>query len=408
MGVGILQIPSLYEPAYNPNEFVVSGSHSASGNYKLLARIQAPSGTIIAKLKLPTDPIQTTKACFDVGRILESYVTHTIDIDLIGVAKATNNIQSYLVEFGEEYGTPTPTEYWTGLCVQPCFVINTALSPRDFNAFNYLDYLQGSTTRKYLNRYKGTRKVFSSTKSFLYFLQDETHPVTSILIDPYDASGNSLGTSVINQPYGGSAYTERLLYFPSGPTNLNQILQADLLSGTSGSVIPANTSYYDVYLRWSAGAVVGEALRFSIIENCSKYTNYPIYFLGQYGNIEVWNFNRRSDPKSDIVKKDYKTPLGRFLTSTTHGYADTDRQLTTYNTEVTESVTLNTDLLSEAEYLFLKECVTSPIVYSLEGGELIPVKITDSVFMEKKKVNDKVFNLSITIEYASTLELQRG
>ena len=251
MAVGVLQIPSLYEPAYNPNYFVVSGSNSASGNYKLLCRIQAPSGTIIAKLKSPTDPIQTTKAVFDVGRILESYVTHTIDIGIIAVTKATENIQDYLVEFGEEYGTVTPTEYWTGLNVQPCFVINTALSPRDFNAFNYLDYLQGSTTRKYLNRYKGTRKVFSSTKAFLYFLQDETYPVTSILIDPYDISGSSLGSSVINQTFNGSAYSERLLYFPAGPTNLNLIAQGSLTSGTAGSVIPALTSYYDVYLRWS-------------------------------------------------------------------------------------------------------------------------------------------------------------
>jgi len=75
---------------------------------------------------------------------------------------------------------------------------------------------------------------------------------------------------------------------------------------------------------------------------------------------------------------------------------------------VRETVTLNTDLLSEAELLHLKECVQSPVVYSLEGGVLIPVKVIDSAFVQKKKVNDKVFNLTITIEYASTLELQRG
>ena len=408
MSVGIIQIPSLYEPAYNPNYFLVSGTNSASGNYKLMCRIQAPSGNIVATLKLPTDPIQTQSACFDVGRILESYVTHTIDIGLNRVATAPDCIQDYLVEFGEEYGTPTPTEYWTGLNVQPCFVISAALSTREFNAYNYLDYLQGAGTRKFLNKYKGTRTVFSTTKAFLYFLQDETYPVTSILIDPYTSAGVALGSSVIDQPYTGSAYSTRLLYFPAGPTNLNLIPQASLLSGTSGSLIPASTSYYDVYLRWSGGGAVGEKLRFSIIDNCSKYTNYPIYFLGQYPSMEVWNFNRRSDVVHQITKKDYKQPLGRFLDSTHYGYEDTDRQLTTYNSEVTDSVTLNTDNLTEAELGFLKECVQSPIVYSLEDGVLIPVKITDSQFTAKKKVNDKIFNLTITIEYASTLELQRG
>lgn len=407
--VGIIQVPSTYEPAYNPNYFVVSGSNVVSGNYKLMCRIQAPSGTIVAKLKTPTDPNYNTFATFDVGQILESYVTHTVDIGLDRVAKASHNIQDYLVEFGEEYGT-TPAEYWDGVNVQPCFVINAALSPREFNAYDPDDYLARTSPEwKFLTKYKGTRKVFSTTKGFLYFLNDETHRVNSILVTPYDKNGTALATSSIEQPYNGSSLKERLLYVPAAPANLNLIPQSQLFSGTSGSVIPANCAYYTMQMVNNSLSALSEALRFDIVENCSKYPNYPIYFLGQFGNIEVWNFNRRSDKRHAIEKRDYKTALGRFTDQYGHyGYYDTDRQLTTYYTDVTDTTTLNTDNLSEAELTFLKECVQSPIVYSLENGELIPVKIIDSFFESKQKVNDKIFNCTIQIQYASNLELQRG
>lgn len=385
------------------NSYVASGSLSASGNYQLLAKIRNSLSEVVAILKAPTDLTYTTQAQFDVHRIIETYVGHTIDIDMIVTTVATNNAFGFTVEFGEEYGSPVPAEHYYGVVTGDMFGLNIALSPREYNAYVMNDYLTGGATRQFLNKFKGTRKIFSTTKAFLYFLsagfQDR------YMVAPYDSSGNLIGTiSQINC----SAGTGAVWYIPSGATNLNLVEQSEIFVGTAGSIIPANTSYYDVWLDQGGLSQASEKIRYSIIENCSKYPNYAIYFLGQYGNMEVWNFNRRSDNNFEIDKQDFKTPLGRFLSQSSYGYLDSDRQLTTYDTVVTNTVTLNSDILTQAELEFLKECVQSPIVYSLEDGVLIPVKITDSFFNQKQKVNDKVFNLTITIQYSSNLELQRA
>ena len=83
---------------------MVSGSNSTQPNYKIIALVKDLGGNTIAKLKQPTDPTYTTKAAFDIHRVLESYVTHTIDIGADRITRATGNYTAYTVEFGEEYG----------------------------------------------------------------------------------------------------------------------------------------------------------------------------------------------------------------------------------------------------------------------------------------------------------------
>ena len=405
MATIIEQVPSIYTPAFNPMYCLISGNNWASSNYELVVDIKNPSGDILARLKNPTDPTYQTKAAFDIHRVIESYLSHTIDLAISKVSKAVNNIYPYNIITYEQYGSPAAL--YLGSETFTKYALNIALSPQEWLSWNDAEYLTGSATRKFLNKFKGARKLFTTTKAFLYFLQNEAFPVNSIGVDAYDINDVNIANSRIIQSYGGSGSTnyEHALYVPSGPTNLNLIPQAELSLGTSGSVIPAQTSYYKMSMQF--GAFAGEVLTFSIIENCSKYTNYTIYFLGQYGNFEVWNFNRRSDSKSNINRSNYRAALGKFLTSSTYGYEIGDRQATQYNTEVQDGLILNTDLLTEAELLFLKECVQSPCVFILDGANLIPVIITDNVFEEKKKANEKLFNLSITVEYASITQLQR-
>ena len=409
MAVGILQIPALHEPVYNKLWFVVSGSNSTQPNYKIIALVKDLGGNTIAKLKQPTDPTYTTKAAFDIHRVLESYVTHTIDIGADRITRATGNYTAYTVEFGEEYGA-TPAEYYYTTETATQIAVNIALSPREYLSFDATTYTEGNSTRKFLNRYKGTRKVFTTTKAFLYFMQEmnnATSKVTTVGVNSYNAAGALVASAEITQPYDGTSDDHTQLYFPAGPTNLNLIPALQLTSGTAGSVIPANTSYYDILLNFDTGSVYGEILRFEIIDNCSKYTNYPIYWLGQFGNVEVYNFNRRSDIVNNIERSNFKTALGGFLTSTTYGYGLGDRQETQYNTEVTQSVTVNTDNLSEAEMQLMQELAQSPQVWSYEDGALIPIIVTDTTFNYKKKANDKIFNFTMTFNYSSTLELQR-
>jgi len=409
MSIGILQIPSVCDPAYSPLYFLVSGSMSAQNNYKIIALIKDLGGNTLAKVKQPTDSVYTTKAAFDLHRILENYVTHTIDMTAVQVTKANNNYIGFVVEFGEEYGSPTTAEYYYSTQTATLLSPNIALSPKDFLSFDSSTYFLGSGTRLFLNKFKGTRKVFTTTKSFLYFMQEmnsATSLVTGIKVVAKNSAGATLATTVIGQPWDGTQDDMVFLYFPSGPANLNLIPQAQLTSGTEGSVIPAATSTYLINLVFNSGQN-SEILTFSIEDSCSKYDNYPIYFLGQYGQVETWNFNKKSYKSSDIQRSTFKSTLGGFLTATTYGFSQGERQETQYNTEVTDSIVINTDLLNDAEYLLMKELIQSPQVWVLEGTTLVSIVIKETNYLQKTKVNDKIFNFTISFSYSSTLELQR-
>mgnify|MGYP001100215789 FL=1 len=410
MSVTIIEVPSQYTPAYNQQAYVVSGTNYPSGNYKLIAKVKNLASTVLAKLKVPTNPTYPKVGVFDIHRVVENYVSHTIDIGIDRPTIATNNIFGFTVEFGEEYGTP-PTEHYSSDETGTQYIINTALSPKEFLGWDYTDFLQnlsGTWDGRLLCKYRGSRKVFRTSKAFLYAINDASHYYSAVTYMPYDSAGNAINALgyTVSIPFTGDA-AGQVIYIPAGVANINAIPQSQIISGTSGQLIPASAAYYDIYLNRYTGAVTSESLRFTIVDAGCKYTNYPIYFLGQYGNVELWNFDKRSDKRSTIKRDMYKSALGGLITETHYGYTASDRQETQYNTEVQDTVTLNTDNLTEAELAFLKELVQSPQVWHYDGTNLIPVIVTDSQYEEKQKANDKVFNLTINISYASTTELQR-
>ena len=64
------------------------------------------------------------------------------------------------------------------------------------------------------------------------------------------------------------------------------------------------------------------------------------------------------------------------------------------------TVQLNSDWLTDAEFQWLEELITSPTVYSIESGVLIPIEINTNTYEVRKSVNDGASQLVIDIEYS--------
>jgi hypothetical protein len=71
-----------------------------------------------------------------------------------------------------------------------------------------------------------------------------------------------------------------------------------------------------------------------------------------------------------------------------------------------ERQTLNTDLLTDAEHVWLSELVFSPEVYIQEDGYFVPVSIVANNYDEKKYIVDGQTNLEITVEYGKKFNTQ--
>lgn len=140
-----------------------------------------------------------------------------------------------------------------------------------------------------------------------------------------------------------------------------------------------------------------------------KFTNYVLHFLNQYGGFESYNFYKLSRKTYDIDKKDFtQLPYrmdGNGIVTWNNGSVLYDTK-TIYASKYKEKIKLSTDLLTDAEYLWLKELLLSPIVYFQDGSFLAPVTITDNNYESKRFINDKLTALQVNIEFGEQYNAQ--
>lgn len=179
------------------------------------------------------------------------------------------------------------------------------------------------------------------------------------------------------------------------------IVQARTLA-TAGSLLTA----------WSTTPTPSGAVslyRFDIYCE-TKYTPYTIHFLNKLGGFESFDFRKVSRKTLTIDKKTFQQQPYRMDSSgavslrTSNGVMnDTD---TTYAVSFKEKMKLFADVTTDAQYKWLSELVTSPIVYFDDSGTLVPVTISNTDYEFKKVINDKITSLSIDIEFGKSQNTQ--
>ena len=397
MAITINTEPNDIAPVYSDISYVVTSTNYAQSNFKFVAVIKNASGTTIAKLKAPIFYGTTDKGVFNISRILQNYVTYDFTQSLAAISKCTNSYLAYSVEFGEEYGG---TEY-----------LNLASDTGKY-VWNGLFNLYGSETTatyqlplsgsaQFLTRVR-TRRVSLGQADYLYFLRGNVASESDMRIIAYDAAGGTT-TSVINNSFTDAGdKSEFLLRCPAGPDNLNDVAAAELVSGTSGNIIPANTSYYTMQVINASSNGQTELYRFDVVEECSKYSPQYLYFLNPLGAFESVRCSMMSRDKYNVTRKQFKRN-NYTLTGNTFAYDTSKHGMTTYATEKTKQVVLNTNWLTETEFEWLQDLIASPVVFL----GTIPVNITDTSY-EVMDYIDGPNNLQITVEYTEPERLQNA
>jgi hypothetical protein len=83
------------------------------------------------------------------------------------------------------------------------------------------------------------------------------------------------------------------------------------------------------------------------------------------------------------------------------------RGVVQYETILDDTITIQSDWITEAESAWLEQLVTSPDVYIYEGVNLVSVNITDSSYSTKYVASEQLFNLSVTFQYSQNRKRQR-
>lgn len=354
-------------------------------NYKFVGDVYV-GALLVARLKAVPNPV-TNIGIFNIGQVVRNYIatvfnpTAVVDCQRMGVGEFNLKVT---MKFGEEYSYTT----YTNLVVDS---ERTFFNNYNGRLFGTLTSLAGLSNKPVTDRPVISTVQCGTGFNLVPYLPSTTGAVT-LTIKSYNYSNTLYATNTtIFTP--GAAY--ELAIINCSPTAINT-----LFPGAANDY----TKYYTV--EFGSGATV---LQFNIRCEC-VYEVFTLHFLNKYGGFESKSFDKVSRKTISIEKKDFGKLPYTVDVSGVVSYSNTNKvyneSRSVYSSHFKEKMVLNSDLLTDAEYRWLKELVLSPMVYLEEGGYFFPVVISENNYETKKVINDELTNLTISIEFGMTENAQ--
>ena len=389
MAINILANPKDFAPVYNKMEYLIESTNVAEPNYAYLVDIYINgSATKTVRLRVPVRP-SDNYGKVDIHRVLESALTSNVGspTGVAGTYSAANSSLSYIVEFGEEYGT-TIIQYPNETTDISRKAFNASLEKRPFINWDVTEYELDGITKKFLTNMPDNNKVSINSHGWLYYLDDPA--ITYFNVNGYDASGNFLYSTEID----ATASSGDIQFVPSSPASLNNIDVTNILVG-SQPIINSNIASYNIQAR---GVGLYSETRTFVIEESCKYNSNTLIFQNNLGAFDSFTFYLGDMSMTDIERKDMKVNVDTVV-GTDIVYSMNEREKVTYYTKKSETIKLMSDWITEAESNWLLELMSSPEIYLQEGNELVAVaKIKATNYTKKKVVRDKLFKIDVELE----------
>ena len=389
MAIVINANPKDFAPVYNKMEYLITSDNTAEPNFAHLVDIYINgSATKTVRLRIPVRP-SDSKGKVDIHRVLESALTSNVGspTGTAGTYNAANSSLTYIVKFGEEYGT-TLTQYPDLTTDSSRKAFNASLEKRPFINWDVTEYELDGITKKFLTNMPDNNKVSINSHGWLYYLDDPA--ITYFNVNGYDASGNFLYATQID----ATAATTDIQFVPSSPASLNNIDNANITVG-SQPIINSNIASYNIQAR--GVGLYSETKTFVIEESC-KYNSNTLIFQNNLGAFDSFTFYKGDMSTTDIERKDMKVNVDNVV-GTGIVYSMNEREKVTYYTKKSETIKLMSDWITEEESNWLLELMSSPEIYLQEGNELTAIaKIKATNYTKKKVVRDKLFKIDVELE----------
>lgn len=258
-------------------------------------------------------------------------------------------------------------------------------------AVDFGKLLIGTNSGQFLSNYTGYKPIFTNQYETIGFLYnyDDINKGLDLGFRIYDTSFNLLNTQT--QSNIGITASPYVRYeYGIGTKNLS----------TGFSFSTPTEGYYTITLK-TIGTTNSVLIKRQVLENCSIYDNVRIMFLNRLGSFEFWNFQMDSKKSTNIQRTEFNKILN-------YNYQVGDRGLSVLSIRTEDNFSINTDWITEYDYNFLAELVTSPEVYIIDEVTLnkLPIIIIDTQYDYKTTLRDKLFNLNINFKFAFKTNLQ--
>lgn len=138
-------------------------------------------------------------------------------------------------------------------------------------------------------------------------------------------------------------------------------------------------------------------LKIQNIEEC-KYTPHKVTFINKYGVYQdLWFFKRNN---LSMTKKDEMFKSNLIGTDGSSGYATNRHQYSTFHVNAKEKLSLNTGFYPESYNEVFRQMSLSDKIWIKYNEKTLPVRLTSSSLAFKTKLDDKLINYTIELEFA--------
>jgi hypothetical protein len=384
--ITIIESPNNWQNLFNEIVIGVSGGNSTQPNYQFLCDVNVSGqSNPVTRLTLPKQPLVGTVQ-INVADIVKNYVTFDFGgFNSTDIVPCVNSQARYWLQLGEIYDNASGVPVIYANQTQ----FGTSGSPKlGSNAiFDFLDWTKTAfssgkelkaSNKVSLNDNSYREKIKINQQRFLTFF-DLSNQINIVDLNVY----NSAGSSIYSNSY--STYTAA-----TGIVSLN--IGDAFLDFMGASLVGA--AYYRVDIKNSSDELVFTKT-IDVDSSCANYEVYRLHWLNSLGGFDAFNFTMVSTESVEIENKEYKKVQAL-------GYQKTDRLKTKYFTKLTERITLNSDLLTDAESAALEQLVVSPVVMlETSATSYVPVNIVANNYVKRKyEQGRQIPNLQISIEYS--------
>lgn len=407
MAITIEQQPSGTLTAYNPIDYVLSSNNSGNTSFKYLAQLYI-NGVLQHTYALPPEPNTGSEyGELDISKVCESFVSFDFnsELDDIGIVTNDNSISEVQVVFGEQYDVSGVVTDFTGLASGTTIrVINGSLNFLEYIGFDYTSYLMDNNTgdKKFLTNSPVSRSVYTQQNDWLYFHvdKDDASFADAVRIETFDSLGATNGIFEIQNTFiAGGNVEDGHLRIPSG-INLNAVPSGSVnVSFGALPILDADVYSYQMKVVDIANANTSETREFIRSLTCSKYDVFTIHFLNELGGFDSFPFELVKVKSWNKENASYKTEAKELSNAGALTRSFSNHQIRNYYTKTRQMYVLNSDWITEAESIWLREMFDSPIAYLYDGSNMIACNIDTGSYTERTRVNDRLFNIQIEVSF---------
>lgn len=325
--------------------------------------------------------------------VINALFANVTDVDINGTIRYANNEKDITLDIVNTLNK---------------FVFNGAVSWQYFPTYNPALY---EITSSPPGGYMLTSQPFefTCTKGQLLWLNHELTGFVTTMV--FTNSNGSQFFRVVNNN------TNKIAGVPCGPANLGTLTY---LSGPDATLIPNDTiTFYTIQIFTGSPAVAASAIYTIKLDYRKQIDEHQIMFLDRLGSISSFAFQLRSYTKVGIKRETFNKDVQGYIDAGQWTYDSYEQGLVNINTQLTKTLDLNTNFMTEAMSDYFLEMLSSPatwiahvsygqteidgecVTIATQDGNLQSCNILATSFDMVKQKNQNLIRHSVQVRFSN-------